>query len=85
MGPPLYENRGPAHVQEVIWKTPEKNTRLAALMTGQSQMRSTSPIPAAPSANPATKLVSSKVPSGPTLGFKIDKPEVNDETLRRGS
>jgi peptide/nickel transport system substrate-binding protein len=36
-------------------------------------------------ANPATKLVSSKEAFWTYfMGFKIDKPEVNDETLRRG-
>ena len=38
-GPPIYDNRGPAHIDEVIWKiAPEDNTRLAAVMTGQSQI-----------------------------------------------
>lgn len=38
-GPPIYENRGPAHLDEVVWKiAPEDNTRLAAVMTGQSQI-----------------------------------------------
>jgi peptide/nickel transport system substrate-binding protein len=86
-GPPLYENRGPAHVQEVIWKiVPEENTRLAALMTGQSQITQYVPYSGFRTirANPATKLVSSKEAFWTYfMGFKIDKAEVNDETLRR--
>lgn len=38
-GPPIYENRGPAHIREVVWKiVPEGHTRLAAMMTGQGQL-----------------------------------------------
>jgi peptide/nickel transport system substrate-binding protein len=86
-GPPIYENRGPAHLKEVVWKiVPEENTRLAALMTGQSHV--TQYIP--PSgfrtirANPSTKLVESREAFWTYfMGFKIDKPQVNDEKLRR--
>jgi peptide/nickel transport system substrate-binding protein len=86
-GPPIYENRGPAHLKEVIWKiVPEENTRLAALLTGQSQV--TQYIP--PSgfrtirSNPATKLVESREAFWTYfMGFKIDRPYVNDEVLRK--
>jgi peptide/nickel transport system substrate-binding protein len=86
-GPPIYDNRGPAQVQEVIWKiVPEENTRLAALMTGQSQI--TQYIPQSGfrvvRANPNTKLVESREAFWTYfIGFKIDKTEVNDERLRR--
>ena len=86
-GPPIYENRGPAHVQEVIWKiVPEENTRLAALMTGQSQV--TQYIPQSGfrvvRSNPNTKLVESREAFWTYfIGFKIDKTEVNDERLRK--
>ncbi len=31
-GPPVYENRGPAHIEEIVWRiVPEETTRLAAV------------------------------------------------------
>ncbi len=86
-GPPISENRGPAQVQEIVWKiVPEETTRLAALMTGQSQVTQYIPYSGfrAIRANPATKLVESREAFWTYfIGFKIDKAEVNDEKLRR--
>jgi peptide/nickel transport system substrate-binding protein len=86
-GPPIYDNRGPAQVQEVIWKiVPEENTRLAALMTGQSQITQYIPYSGFRTirANPNTKLIESREAFWTYfMGFKIDKGEVNDERLRK--
>jgi peptide/nickel transport system substrate-binding protein len=86
-GPPMYDNRGPAQVQEVVWKiVPEENTRLAALLTGQSQVTQYLPYSGFKliRGNPNTKLVESREAFWTYfMGFKIDKAEVNDERLRR--
>jgi peptide/nickel transport system substrate-binding protein len=86
-GPPIYDNRGPAHVQEIVWKiVPEENTRLAALMTGQSQITQYIPYSGFRTirANPNTKLIESREAFWTYfMGFKIDKAEVNDERLRK--
>jgi peptide/nickel transport system substrate-binding protein len=86
-GPPISENRGPASVQEIVWKiVPEENTRLAAVMTGQSQVTQYIPYSGFRTLrnNPMTKVVgSSEAFWTYFIGFKIDKAEVNDETLRR--
>jgi len=62
-GPPMYQNRGPAQVQEIVWKiVPEENTRLAAVMTGQSQVTQYIPYSGFKLIrnNPNTKLVESR-------------------------
>jgi peptide/nickel transport system substrate-binding protein len=86
-GPPIYDNRGPAQVQEVVWKiVPEENTRLAALMTGQSHVTQYIPYSGfrVIRSNPNTKLVDSREAFWTYfMGFKIDKAEVNDERLRK--
>jgi peptide/nickel transport system substrate-binding protein len=86
-GPPIYDNRGPAQVQEVVWKiVPEENTRLAALMTGQSHVTQYIPYSGfrVIRANPNTRLVDSREAFWTYfMGFKIDKAEVNDERLRK--
>jgi peptide/nickel transport system substrate-binding protein len=86
-GPPIYDNRGPAQVQEVVWKiVPEENTRLAALMTGQSQVTQYIPYSGFRTirSNPSVKLVESREAFWTYfMGFKIDKAEVNDERLRK--
>ncbi len=86
-GPPISENRGPAAVSEIVWKiVPEENTRLAAVMTGQSQVTQYIPYSGFRTLrnNPMTKVVGSNEAFWTYfIGFKIDKAEVNDEKLRR--
>jgi peptide/nickel transport system substrate-binding protein len=86
-GPPIYENRGPAHVKEITWKVvPEENTRLAALMTGQTQVTQYIPYSGFKiiRSNPNTRIVESKEAFWTYfMGFKIDRPFVNDEVLRK--
>jgi len=86
-GPPIYDNRGPAHIDEVIWKiAPEDNTRLAAVMTGQSQITQYVPYSglATLRTNRNIRLVESKEAFWTYfIGFKIDKEGVNDPAVRR--
>ena len=86
-GPPIYDNRGPAHIDEVIWKiAPEDNTRLAAVMTGQSQITQYVPYSglATLRTNRNIQLVESKEAFWTYfIGFKIDKEGVNDPAVRR--
>jgi peptide/nickel transport system substrate-binding protein len=85
--PPIYENKGAAHVQEIVWRiVPEENTRLAAVMTGQSQITQYVPYSgmATLRANPRIKVVESNEAFWTYfVGFKIDKETVNDATVRR--
>jgi peptide/nickel transport system substrate-binding protein len=86
-GPPIYENKGPAQIEEIVWKiVPEENTRLAAVMTGQSQITQYIPYSGlAPlRANPQVKVVSSDEAFWTYfIGFKIDKDGVSDPAVRR--
>ncbi len=86
-GPPIYDNKGPAQVDEIVWKiAPEDNTRLAAIMTGQSQITQYVPYSGmAPiRANRTVKLVESKEAFWTYfIGFKIDKEGVNDPEVRK--
>ncbi|MDP0926133.1 ABC transporter substrate-binding protein [Paracoccus onubensis] len=86
-GPEFYENKGAPHMAAITWQiVPEGNTRTVALMTNQSQI--TQYIPA---------IALEQVQQAPTLetvrsdaafwtyfiGFKIDKPAVEDPAVRR--
>lgn len=86
-GPPIYENKGPAHIQEIVWRiVPEENTRLAAVMTGQSQITQYVPYSgmATLRANPRVKVVESNEAFWTYfVGFKIDKDTVSDAAVRR--
>lgn len=86
-GPPIYENKGAAQIDEIVWKiVPEENTRLAAVMTGQSQVTQYVPYSGLSQirANKALKLVESKEAFWTYfVGFKIDKDGVNDPAVRK--
>jgi peptide/nickel transport system substrate-binding protein len=86
-GPPIYENTGPAHIEEIVWRiVPEDNTRLAAAMTGQTQVTQYVPYSgmAQMRANRNLKMVESKEAFWTYfIGFKIDKDSVNDAAVRR--
>ncbi|RJE84497.1 ABC transporter substrate-binding protein [Paracoccus onubensis] len=86
-GPGFYENKGAPHMAAITWQiVPEGNTRTVALMTNQSQI--TQYIPA---------IALKQVQQAPTLemvrsdaafwtyfiGFKIDKPSVEDPAVRK--
>ena len=84
-GPPIFKNPAP-QVDRVIWRViPDDNTRLAALQSGQGDATQYIPYVALSSlkANPAVQL--SNQPNyfwDYFLGFKVDKPAVNDLKLR---
>ena len=86
-GPPIYENRGPAAVQEIVWKiVPEESTRLAAVMTGQSQVTQYVPFSGYQvlRRNPQIRIVESKEAFWTNfIGFKLDKEGVSDPEVRR--
>ena len=86
-GPPIYENRGPAHIQEIVWRiVPEENTRLAAVLTGQSQATQYVPYSGLAQIRANRNL---RVVENPAafwtyfIGFKVDKAGVDDPAVRR--
>jgi len=86
-GPPIYENRGPAHIQEIVWRiVPEENTRLAAVLTGQSQATQYVPYSgmAQIRANRNLRIVDNPAAFWTYfIGFKVDKAGVDDAAVRR--
>ncbi|MCZ8313858.1 ABC transporter substrate-binding protein [Phreatobacter sp.] len=86
-GPPIYENRGPAHIQEIVWRiVPEENTRLAAVLTGQSQATQYVPYSgmAQIRANRNLRIVDNQAAFWTYfIGFKVDKAGVDEEAVRR--
>ena len=87
-GPPIFKNPSP-QVDRVIWRViPDDNTLLAALLSGQGDVSQYIPYIALESLkkNPAVHM--SNQPNyfwDYFLGFKIDKPAVNDAAVRRAA
>jgi len=86
-GPPMYENRGPAQVEQVVWRVvPEETTRLAAVTTGQSHLTQYVPYSglAALRQNRNLRVVDTNEAFWTYfLGFKIDREVVSDPVVRR--
>jgi len=86
-GPPIFENRGPAHVERILWRVvPEPTARLAALQTGQADVTQYVPTVAIDSVRRVPTVTLLTQPNyfwDYYLGFKIDKPVVSDRALRR--
>jgi peptide/nickel transport system substrate-binding protein len=86
-GPPQYENKGPAHVEEIVWRiVPEETTRLAAVMTGQSHVTQYVPYSglAQIRANRNLRIEETKEAFWTYfIGFKIDKSGIDDPVVRR--
>ena len=86
-GPPIYQNTGPAQIEEIVWRiVPEDNTRLAAVMTGQTQVTQYVPYSgmAQMRANKNLRIVESKEAFWTYfVGFKIDKEGVSDPAVRK--
>ncbi|MGL4239628.1 MAG: ABC transporter substrate-binding protein, partial [Beijerinckiaceae bacterium] len=86
-GPPQYDNKGPAHVDEIVWRiVPEETTRLAAVMTGQSQITQYVPYSGLSQirANRSLRVLETKEAFWTYfIGFKIDKAGVDDPVVRR--
>lgn len=85
-GPEIYENTGPALVEEIVWRIiPEETTRMAALQTGQSDITQYIPLWA------VDQLVEADNVSVTTaenyfwtyfVGFKTDKAAMDDPAVR---
>lgn len=85
-GPPVYQNPAP-QVDRVIWRiVPESQTRLAALATGQGDVTQYIPPIAVAQlrANPVIRMSQQQNYFWDHfMGFKVDKPPVNDPAIRR--
>lgn len=86
-GPPIYENRGPAHVERIVWRVvPEPTARLAALQTGQGDVTQYIPPVALESLRRVPTVTIATQPNyfwDFFMGFKVDKPVVSDIAIRR--
>ena len=85
-GPPIFKNPAP-QVDRVIWRViPDSNTILAAIQSGQGDATQYVPPIALPSLRNTPGITLSNQPNyfwDYFIGFKIDKPAVNDPVLRR--
>jgi len=85
-GPPIYQNPSP-QVERVIWRViPEANTRLAAIQTGQADVTQYIPHIAVAQLRNVPTVRMSQQPNyfwDHFMGFKVDKPVVNDPAVRR--
>jgi peptide/nickel transport system substrate-binding protein len=86
-GPPMYQNRGPAHLERITWRVvPEAASRVAAIQAGQADI--TQYVPAA-FIEPLSRVPNVQRLQQPNyfwdvfMGFKVDKPVVNDVAIRR--
>ncbi len=84
--PPIFKNPAP-QVSKVIWRViPDSNTLLAALQSGQGDVTQYIPYVALESLKKNPSLHLSNQPNyfwDYFIGFKVDKPVVNDPVLRR--
>ena len=85
-GPPIFTNPAP-QLERIIWRViPDDNTRLAALQSGQGDVTQYIPYVALESLKRSGAVQLSQQKNyfwDFFLGFKIDKPVVNDPALRR--
>jgi len=85
-GPPIYKNPAP-QVDKIVWRIiPDDNTRLAALQSGQGDLTQYIPYFAIDGLKKMPGIQMSNQPNyfwDFFIGFKIDKPAVNDPVLRR--
>lgn len=85
-GPPIFKNPSP-QIENVIWKiVPDDNTRLAALQSGQGDVTQYVPYFAINALKAMPGIHMSNQPNyfwDYFLGFKIDKPVVNDPAVRK--
>ncbi len=84
--PPIFKNPSP-QVGKVIWKiVPDDNTRLAAMQSGQGDVTQYIPYVAIESLKKTPGIQMSQQPNyfwDYFLGFKVDKPVVNDPLIRK--
>jgi ABC-type transport system substrate-binding protein len=85
-GPPIFENRGPAHVERVVWRVvPEATARLAAIQSAQGDVTQYIPPIALESIRRVPTLTVGTQPNyfwDFFLGFRVDKPVMNDRAVR---
>lgn len=85
-GPPVFKNPAP-QVDRVIWRViPDANTILAAIQSGQGDATQYVPPIALPGLRNTPGVTLSNQPNyfwDYFVGFKVDKPAVNDPVLRR--
>ena len=86
-GPEIYDNRGPAQVEKIVWKIlPEDSARLAALSTGSVHLTQFVPFVALDQVMATPTL---KVAAAPNylwtwyVGFKVDREPMSDVRVRR--
>ncbi|GIX10087.1 ABC transporter substrate-binding protein [Elioraea sp.] len=85
-GPPIYQNPSP-QIERVIWRViPDPNTRIAALQTGQGDATQYIPTFALEALKRVPGMTVQRQPNYFVdffMGFKVDKPVVNDPVIRR--
>lgn len=86
-GPPFYDNQGPAQVEEVVWQiVPEENTRMAAVVTGQSHVTQYVPYNSLQTLREAPNVdvhISEAAHWTYFMGFKITRDIVDDPAIRK--
>ena len=85
-GPPIYENRGPAKYQRVVWKiVPEEGARLAAMASGQGDLTMVMPDQYLPQIAKMPNLAIFEPAANLNLfylGLKITRPNLADVRVR---
>ena len=86
-GPPIYQNRGPAHIERMTWRViPQDNSLFASMVSGEADLTpyipasSISLVQRAPSLRFEEASVNLKAHY---VGFKIDRPLLKEVELRR--
>ena len=86
-GAPMFENRGPAHVERIVWRViPEAAARVAALQAGQADISQYIPEAFWDTMRRVPTITVSNQPNyfwDFFMGFKVDKPVVSDPAIRR--
>ena len=86
-GPPIYENRGPAYLEQVVWKNiPDASTRLLQLRAGQVDVVP----PRLPAheisrlmADPSLQVLEYSLGLVVPIGYNVQKPPLDDIRVRR--
>jgi peptide/nickel transport system substrate-binding protein len=85
-GPPIYQNPSP-QIERIIWRIiPEQNTRIAALQTGQGDVTQYIPYSWLDRLRRTPGISLSRQDNylwDYFIGFKVDKPVMNDPVIRR--
>jgi peptide/nickel transport system substrate-binding protein len=85
-GPPVYQNRGPAKFQRIVWRiVPEEAARLATMASGQGDMTYTMPDQYLPQLGRMPNMQIHRPEADLQLfylGFKTTRPNVSDVRVR---